>query len=99
MGVLFLILCFLSRLSKSVIVVYCLSWPSQLVCSQGMPAGIGSWDTVVGWEVRRGWSVGSTGDVGREGWEALVGDLLQPWGQDRGTGFRGTEKKEDNVCG
>lgn len=37
--------------------------------------------------------MGSTEDVGREGREALVGDLLQPWGQDRGTGFRGTEKK------
>lgn len=25
-------------------------WPAQLVCSQGMPAGGGGWDTGVSWE-------------------------------------------------
>lgn len=40
-------------------------WPAQLVCSQQILAGVGCCDAVMGGrEVRRGWSVGSTGYVG-----------------------------------
>lgn len=43
------------------------SWPIQLVSSQGMLAGVRGWgekNSEVR-EVKRGWSIGSTGDVGR----------------------------------
>lgn len=42
-------------------------WLPRLLCLQGRPAGVGSWDagTGGGREVRRGCSVGSTGDVSR----------------------------------
>lgn len=49
-GVLLLGLCFLSGFSANVMVACCLfSWPVQLVCSQGMPADVGSWDTDMSW--------------------------------------------------
>lgn len=41
---------FLSGFSESVVVVYYLfSQPVQLVCSQGLPPGIGTWDTLMSW--------------------------------------------------
>ena len=45
LGVLFFGSCFLSGFSESVMAVCCLFYlPAQLVCSQGMPASVGSWD-------------------------------------------------------
>lgn len=45
LGVLFLDLCFFSGILGTVMSVCCLlNWPTQLVCSQGMPADVGVWD-------------------------------------------------------
>jgi hypothetical protein len=41
-------------------------------------AGIGGWDKVTrGWSLKKGRSMGSTGDMDREGREAAAGVLLQ----------------------
>lgn len=56
-SVLFIGFCFLSGFSESLMAVCCLFyWPAQLMCSQGMPAGAGGWDTVMngGRETKRG---------------------------------------------
>lgn len=46
MGVLFLGLCFVFGFSESMMVVCCLFyWLAQLVCSQGIVAGVGGYDT------------------------------------------------------
>jgi hypothetical protein len=47
--------------------------------SERKPAGVGSWAIAMSErrEVRRGWSVGSTRDVGQEWREAAAGGLLQ----------------------
>lgn len=42
-----------------------------------MPAGVGGWGIAM--SVRRGWSVGPTGDVGRGGSRDAAADLLQGW--------------------
>lgn len=52
----------------------------------GMPARFGDWDTVTSWgkAIRRGWSVGSPGDLGREQGGSLcwysVAALGMRWG-------------------
>lgn len=53
---------------QCVIVVCCFFyWLPRLLCLQGRLAGVGGWDAGAGGgrEVRRGCSVGSTGDVSR----------------------------------
>lgn len=66
--VLFLDFCFLSGFSESVAMCCLFSWPAQLVCSQGMFAGVGGWDVVISGERefrRDGWFMGFTEDEGR----------------------------------
>lgn len=47
-GVLFLVFCFLSRFSETVIVMCCLvCWSALVLCSQGTLAGAGGWDAVM----------------------------------------------------
>lgn len=54
-GILLFGLCFLSGVLLSVMAVCCVfSWPALLVCSQGMLAGVGSWDTGMIWR-KGGW--------------------------------------------
>lgn len=65
--------------------------PVSLYCSTGNGCCFGAWDTVVSGsrEVRKGWSVGSTGDVCRG-----EGQLLQHEGCYYGIVFRGSKRKE-----
>lgn len=70
-------------------------YPLRVVCSRQIPAGIGAWDAAMSGEreVKRGWSVGSTG----EGRGAAAGDLLRHEGWGWGFGSRGREKERGGV--
>lgn len=87
MGILLLGFCFPSGFLKNVVAACCLiSWPAQLVCSQGMPAGGEGWDTGMswekkGWERRLSWSIG---DGGKEEGVTTAGYLLQTWDETGG---------------
>lgn len=51
---------------ETVMAVCCLfPWSAQIMCSHGMPAGVGGWYTEMEGGIRGGLSVGSTGVVGK----------------------------------